>query len=122
MPVPGSADLVDVEFDITEGLPGQFGGSVGFSESQGIILGGNFIHSNFMGTGNRVALNLSGSEYYKIYDINFTDPYRNMDGLARTISFTYQDIQQFTSATSDFSTQTVFGSSTSTFIDSQTEE
>jgi len=107
VPVPGSPDLVDVNFEIEEGLPGQFGGSIGFSDSQGIILGGNFIHSNFMGTGNRVAVDLRGGAYYKIYDVNFTDPYRNIDGLARTISFTYQDITQFTNATSDFSTQTL---------------
>jgi len=85
VPVPGSPDLVDVNFEIEEGLPGQFGGSIGFSDSQGIILGGNFIHSNFMGTGNRVAVDLRGGAYYKIYDVNFTDPYRNIDGLARTI-------------------------------------
>jgi outer membrane protein insertion porin family len=55
-PVPGSPDLVDVDFEIEEGLPGQFGGSLGFSETFGVTLGGNFIHSNFMGTGRRVAL------------------------------------------------------------------
>jgi len=107
VPVPGSPDLVDIEFQVEEGLPGQFGGSVGFSESQGIILGGNFIHSNFMGTGNRVALDLRGGEFYKVYDVSFTDPYRTMDELGRTISFSYQDIKQFTSATSDFSTETL---------------
>lgn len=108
-PVPGTSDLVDVDFAIEEGLPGTFGGSLGFSESQGIILGGNFVHSNFMGTGNRVALDLRGGEYYKVYSIDFTDPYRNMDGLARQISFTYQDITQFTSVTSQFSTETLTG-------------
>ena len=60
-----------------------------------------------MGTGNRVAVELRGGEYQKIYDVNFTDLYRNIDGLARTISLTYQDITQFTSATSDFSTTTL---------------
>ena len=50
-PVPGSPDLVDVDFKIEEGLPGQFGGSLGFSETYGVTLGGNFVHSNFMGTG-----------------------------------------------------------------------
>ena len=77
-PVPGSPDLVDVDFEIEEGLPGQFGGSLGYSETYGITLGGNFIHSNFMGTGRRVAMELRGGEYQKIYDINFTDPYRNL--------------------------------------------
>jgi outer membrane protein insertion porin family len=106
-PVLGSPDLVDVDFNIEEGLPGQFGGTLGYSESQGIILGGNFVHSNFMGTGNRVALNLSGGKYYKVYALDFTNPYRNQDGLSRQISFQYQDIKQFTSVTSDFSTQTL---------------
>jgi outer membrane protein insertion porin family len=107
VPVPGSADQVDIDFAIEEGLPGQFGGSLGFSDSQGVIIGGNFIHSNFMGTGNRVAVDLRGGEFYKVYDINYTDAYRTMDGLSRTISFAYQDIKQFTSATSDFSTETL---------------
>ena len=60
-----------------------------------------------MGTGRRVALELRGGEFQKIYDINFTDPYRNIDGVSRTISFTYQDITQYTSSTSDFSTTTL---------------
>lgn len=103
-PVAGSPDLVDVDFDVQEGLPGQFGGSLGFSETYGVTLGGQFIHSNFMGTGKRVALELRGGEYQKIYDVNFTDPYRNIDGISRTLSLTYRDITQFTSVTSDFST------------------
>ena len=105
-PVPGSPDQVDVDFAIEEGLPGQFGGSLGYSESQGLIIGGNFVHSNFMGSGNRVALNLSGGEYYKVYSLDFTNPYRTIDGLSRQIAFQYQDIQQYTSETSDFSTKT----------------
>src|SRR5690606_15952237 len=103
-PVPGSPDLVDVNFEIEEGLPGQFGGSLGFSETFGVTLGGNFIHSNFMGTGRRVALELRGGEYQKVYSLQFTDPYRTVNGVARTISFSYQDITQFTSVTSDVST------------------
>lgn len=106
-PVGGSPDLVDVNFDIEEGLPGQFGGSLGFSETYGVTLGGNFIHSNFMGTGKRVAVDLRGGEYQKVYDVNFTDPYRNIDGVARTLSLTYRDLTQFTSSTSDFSTTTL---------------
>ncbi len=106
-PVAGSPDLVDVDFDIKEGLPGQFGGSLGFSETYGVTLGGQFIHSNFMGTGKRVALQLTGGEYQKVFDVNFTDPYRNIDGVGRTLSLTYQHLKQFTSVTSDFSTTTL---------------
>jgi outer membrane protein insertion porin family len=108
-PVAGSPDLVDVDFKIEEGLPGQFGGSLGFSQSYGITLGGQFVHSNFMGTGNRVEMNLRGGQYQKVYDLNYTDAYRTIDGLSRTLSLTYQDITQYTSATSDFSTTTLSG-------------
>ena len=84
-PVPGSPDLVDVDFKIKEGLPGQFGGSLGYSATYGVTLGGNFVHSNFMGTGNRLAVNLQGGKYQKIYDANYTDAYRTVDGLSRTV-------------------------------------
>ncbi len=110
--VPGSPDLVDVDFEIEEGLPGSFGGSIGYSAAQGMILGGNFVHSNFLGTGNRVAVNLQGGRYQKIYDVSYTDAYRNIDGLTRTLSLTYTDVTQFTSASSDFSTQSLSGGST----------
>ncbi len=106
-PVPGTPDLVDVNFKIEEGLPGQFGGTIGYSETFGVTLGGNFVHTNFLGTGKSVAVQLQGGEYQKIYDINFTDPYRNIDHLARTLSLTYTDYKQPTSASSAFSTQTL---------------
>jgi outer membrane protein insertion porin family len=105
--VPGTLDLVDVEFDITEGLPGSMSGNIGYSDSQGIILGGSFSHANFLGTGNRVSFDLNGGKYYKVYGFSFTEPYRNMNGLSRQVSLTYQDITQFSSVTSDFSTKTI---------------
>jgi outer membrane protein insertion porin family len=110
--VPGSLDLVDVEFEITEGLPGSMGGNIGYSDSQGVILGGNFVHSNFLGTGNRVQFDLNGGRYYKVYAASYTEPYRNMNGLSRQVSLQYQDITQFSSVTSDFSTTTVSGGMT----------
>ena len=105
--VPGSPDLVDINFAVEEGLPGQFGGGIGYSEYYGLQLNGNFVHSNFMGTGNRVGVDLSGGEFFKVYSLNFTDPYRTIDELSRTLSLSFRDIRQFTSATSDFSTQTI---------------
>lgn len=106
VPVAGTTDMVDINFQIEEGLPGQFGGGIGYSETYGLSLNGNFVHSNFMGTGNRVGLELSGGDFFKSYNLTHTDPYRNIDGLSRTLSLTWRDIKQFTSATSDFSTET----------------
>lgn len=105
-PVPGSPDMVDVDFDIEYRMPGQFSGGVGFSESQKLLLNGSIVHTNFLGTGNRVALQINTGRFSKLYSIAHTDPYRTMDGVRRTISLNFSDITQFTSAASDFSTTT----------------
>jgi len=105
-PVPGTPDLVDVDVTLEPGLPGQFGGGIGYSESQSFILNGNIAHSNFMGTGQRVAAEFSGGEYAKIYSFSHTDPYITIDGVTRTISASYRDVSRLTSSFSSFSTQT----------------
>ncbi len=105
-PVPGTPDLVDVSFNIKEGLPGQFSGGIGYSESQGAILNGSFVHSNFMGSGERLAVEVAGGQYSKIYSFSHTDPYTNIDGVARTFGLQYRDVTQYVSASSDFSTKT----------------
>ncbi len=106
-PVAGSPDLVDVDYTIKEGLPGQFGGGIGYSESQQFILNGNFVHSNFMGTGQRISAELSSGRFSKVYSFQHTDPYTTVDGVSRSVSLTYRDITQFVSASSDFSTETI---------------
>ncbi|MEM7501426.1 MAG: outer membrane protein assembly factor BamA [Pseudomonadota bacterium] len=103
--VPGSPDLVDVDFDVEYRMPGQFSGGIGYSESQRLILNGSIVHTNFLGTGNRVALQANSGRFSKLYSLSHTDPYRTMNELRRTVSINYRDITQFTSASSDFSTE-----------------
>lgn len=105
-PVPGSPDLVDVDFSIEEGLPGQFGGGIGYSDSQKFLLNGSFVHTNFLGTGNRVAADVSTSKFRTVYSLSHTDPYTTIDEVSRTVSLAYRDITQYTSGASDFSTET----------------
>jgi outer membrane protein insertion porin family len=104
-PVAGSADLVDVDYNIKEGLPGQFGGGIGYSEAQKFSINGNFVHSNFLGSGDRVALEVNAGKYSKSYVVSETDPYTTIDGVARTASFSYRDITQFVAASSKFATK-----------------
>jgi outer membrane protein insertion porin family len=105
-PVAGSPDLVDVDFDIEYRMPGQFSGGIGYSESQKLILNGSIVHTNFLGTGNRVALELNSGRYSKLYSLSHTDPAITMDGVRRTVGINYRDITRYADATSDFSTTT----------------
>ena len=103
--MPGSNDMVDVEFDIREGLPGQFGGGLGYSQTYGLTLNGNFIHSNFLGTGNRVAVDINAGDFSKIYSLSYTDPYLTPDGISRTLAASYRDTTRFSSASSSFTSE-----------------
>ncbi len=105
-PVTGSDDLVDVDFAVTEGQPGSFGGGLGYSASQGVLLNGNFVHTNFLGTGNRIEADINTSQYITVYRMLYTNPYVTPNGVSRTVSLAYRDVTQFTSGASDFDTQT----------------
>ncbi len=104
-PVPGSADLVDVDYNIKEGLPGQFGGGIGYSEAQKFSINLNFVHSNFMGSGERIALEANAGKYSKTITLAQTDPYTTIDNVARTTSLTYRSVTQFVSSSSIFGTK-----------------
>ncbi len=108
--VAGSPDLVDVEFDIEYRMPGQFSGGLGYSEAQKLMLNGSIVHSNFLGTGERVALNAQSGRFSTFYSLSHTDPYVSRNGISRTVGLNYRDITQFTSASSDFSTESYGGS------------
>ena len=105
-PVPGTTDQVDLDFDITEGLPGQFGAGLGYSASQGIIVNGNFVHTNFLGTGNRVQADANFGEFTTVFGGSYTNPYVGLNEVSRTINASYRKTTQFTSEASDLDTKT----------------
>jgi outer membrane protein insertion porin family len=106
-PVPGTSDLVDVDWKIKEGLPGTFSLGIGYSEAYAFSLNGSFTHSNWMGTGERVSAEANVSKYQKIASFAHTNPYTNIDGLSRTISLSFRKSSQPTSATSQIDTQAI---------------
>jgi outer membrane protein insertion porin family len=104
-PVAGSSDQVDVDYKIEEGPGASLSGGVGYSETYKFELNGNYTDANFLGSGQRVSLNLEAGLYNKVYGISETNPYTNVDNLTRTYSFSFRDVSQFTSSSSDFSTK-----------------
>ncbi|MFQ5546954.1 MAG: outer membrane protein assembly factor BamA [Woeseia sp.] len=104
VPVAGVPDMVDVVFDIEYRMPGQFSGGLGYSESQKLMLTGSIVHTNFLGSGNRVALQLNSGRFSTLYSLSHTNPFTTRNGVRRTVAVNFRDITQFTSASSDFST------------------
>ncbi|WP_248731213.1 outer membrane protein assembly factor BamA [Pseudomonas sp. MWU13-2517] len=80
--VPGVDDQVDVNYAVEEQASGSITASVGFAQSAGLILGGSITQNNFLGTGNRVSVGLTRSEYQSRYNFSYTDPYWTADGVS----------------------------------------
>jgi outer membrane protein insertion porin family len=106
-PVAGAPDLVDVNYKIEEGPASQLSGGIGYSETYKFMLNGSYADADFLGTGQRIAVNLNGGAFSKVYSIQHTNPYTNIDNLQRTISLTYSNVTQFVSSSSTFSSQTI---------------
>ena len=105
--VPGTPDLVDVDFTIKERSSATIGGGIGYSAAQKFVLNGNFTDSDFMGGGNNVGLNADSGRYQRVYTLSDTNPYVTVDGLARTYSVSYRDSTQFVSTSSNFRSESV---------------
>ena len=80
--VPGTDDQIDVNYTVEEQPSGSIMASIGFAQNSGLILGGSISQNNFLGTGNRVSLGLTRSEYQERYNFSFLDPYWTPDGVS----------------------------------------
>lgn len=91
VPVPGSDDLVDVNYSVEEQATGSLSASVGFSQSSGVILGAAVSENNFFGSGKRVSFGVNTSDYIKSANISYLDPYYTVDGVSRGFSLFAQE-------------------------------
>lgn len=86
VPVPGTDDLVDVNYSVQEQPTGSLSASVGFSQNSGVILGASVSENNFFGTGKRVSFGVNVSDSVKSANISYLDPYYTVDGVSRGFS------------------------------------
>ena len=106
-PVAGVPDQVDVNYKIEEGPASQLSGGIGYSETYKFQLNASFADADFLGSGQRVAVELNGGAFSKVYTVAWTNPYTTIDNLQRTISASYRDVTQFVSSSSNFSSETL---------------
>ncbi|RSH48246.1 outer membrane protein assembly factor BamA [Acinetobacter baumannii] len=88
--IPNSPDQVDLNVNVEEQHSGTTTLAVGYSQSGGITFQAGLSQTNFMGTGNRVAIDLSRSETQDYYNLSVTDPYFTIDGVSRGYNVYYR--------------------------------
>jgi outer membrane protein insertion porin family len=87
--VPGTQDMVDVDFKVDETHTGRFSGGLTYSQVDGLgfLLGVN--EENFLGSGNQVGFNLNRSKVYSSYAVNYFNPYYTPAGIGRGFRLYY---------------------------------
>ncbi|WP_039907992.1 outer membrane protein assembly factor BamA [Acinetobacter junii] len=88
--VPNSPDQVDLNVNVEEQHSGTTTLAVGYSQNGGITFQAGLSQTNFMGTGNRVSVDLSRSETQDYYNLSVTDPYFTIDGVSRGYNIYYR--------------------------------
>jgi outer membrane protein insertion porin family len=81
---------VDLNVNVEEQHSGTTTLAVGYSQSGGITFQAGLSQTNFMGTGNRVSIDLSRSETQDYYNLSVTDPYFTIDGVSRGYNVYYR--------------------------------
>ena len=90
--VPGTADLIDVNYIVEEGTFGELGASLGYSGGQGgLVFSLNLSQNNFLGTGNKVSISLNRSDFQENYNFSFDNPYYTVDGVSRGFNVFYRE-------------------------------
>jgi outer membrane protein insertion porin family len=102
--VPGSTDQVDLNVNVTEKSTGSIQFGAGLSSNEGLIFGFNVNQPNFLGTGNKVALQVNTSNVNTVYSLSYTNPYFTPDGISRGFDIYRRDVDTSSSSTSSIGT------------------
>lgn len=91
VPVPGSPDQVDVNFDVVERETfGSLNAGIGYGDTSGFLVNVSVTQENFMGSGNRFTLAMNNSEVTDEYSFSFTNPFYTLDGVSRSFDVFYR--------------------------------
>lgn len=89
--VPNTTDQVDLNVKVEEQPSGTLTASIGYSQGSGMIFSLGVSQNNFLGTGNKVSVNLNRSETSDNYNLSFLDPYFTVDGISRGYNLYYRN-------------------------------
>ena len=94
--VPGTTDQVDVNVTVTERNTGALTFGLGYSAAEKLTVQASISQSNFLGTGNLIALQLSNGDVNKVYSFSYVNPYWTADGVSRGFDLFRRDVDTAT--------------------------
>jgi outer membrane protein insertion porin family len=110
-PVPGTADQVDLDFNVIDESSGSLSAGLGFSGSDGLIFNANITQQNFMGSGKHINFGFNNSDVNTVYSIGYTNPFATIDGISQGYNAFYRATDAEEANIARFNTDS-FGAST----------
>ncbi len=107
--VPGSEDLIDVNYDVEEQASGSLNLSIGYSSADGMIIGSSVSQNNFMGTGKKMSTSVNKTDAVTSLNLSFNNPYYTVDGISRGYSVFFSQTDFSKQGLSDYNTDTYGG-------------
>lgn len=92
--VPNSPDEIDIDVKVVEQHSGSTTFAVGYSQSGGMTFQAGLSQTNFLGTGNRVAVDLTRSQTQDYYNLSILNPYYTIDGISRGYNVYYRKTKE----------------------------
>jgi outer membrane protein insertion porin family len=87
--VPGSADKVDVTYEVEEQASGSMSLQIGYAQYSGMLFQAGIQQNNWFGTGKQIGFNFSHNQYQTSYNMSYNDPYFTPDGVSRGFNIYY---------------------------------
>ena len=103
-PVPGTADQVDVNLNVTEKPTGNVMLGAGFSQSEKVMLSGSISQNNIFGSGKHLSLGLNTSKINRNLSLSYTDPYFTIDGISQGFDVYHRTVNPTTLDVGDYKT------------------
>ncbi|RYZ71153.1 MAG: outer membrane protein assembly factor BamA, partial [Lysobacteraceae bacterium] len=103
-PVAGSNDQVDVVFNVKETTSGSFVFGLGYSQLSGLTTSIQLSQNNFLGGGNRVAVEAQRSDYLQRYSFSFVNPFFTDEGMSLGYNLWWREFDYSSFNTAQYST------------------
>lgn len=104
VPVQGSPDQVDLAITVKETQSGNFTFGLGYSQLSGMTTSIQLSQNNFLGSGNRVAVEAQRNTYMKRYSFSFMNPYFTDNGLSLGYNIWWREFDNSRFNTASYST------------------
>lgn len=89
--LPGEEDKVDVKFSVKEKPSGSFNAGIGYGDRTKLSVQAGIQQDNFLGTGKRLAFNISTVSFQKSVSLQYTDPFFTIDGISLGGTLSYSE-------------------------------